>query len=159
MDSFRKNIPLEWISQAVKQTGRATVRKRRFTAEPLHHLFLTTATEWEKEDIDHSVCGLKLFSVDGTQFKVPETEDNRQLGYVSRQATFPSVLAVTLMSAHIHWLMPIKSKFRYEVVHEYTPYDKLISMSVSPQAQKDGRTAQGSAIKDQFYQCIKADPR
>ena len=244
IDSFRKNIPLEWISQAVKQTGRATVRKRRFPAEqavwlvlgiglmrdrsindvcdklelafpdakgelpplatssivkarqrigaePLRHLFLTTATEWEKEDIEHSVCGLKLFSVDGTQFKVPETEDNRQLGYVSRQATFPSVLAVTLMSAHTHllsdaafgpitnseisyaqqlvgsvpdnsltlfdrgffsaellsswrgagknthWLMPIKSKFRYEVVHEYTPYDKLISMPVSPQAQSE----------------------
>ncbi len=33
MDPFRKNIPLAWISQAVKQTGRATVRKRRFPAE------------------------------------------------------------------------------------------------------------------------------
>jgi Insertion element 4 transposase N-terminal len=112
MDSFRKNIPLEWISQAVKQTGRATVRKRRFPAEqavwlvlgiglmrdrsindvcdklelafpdakgelpplatssivkarqrigaePLRHLFLTTATEWEnanKEQISLRSC-------------------------------------------------------------------------------------------------------
>lgn len=33
IDSFRKNIPLEWIAEAVQQTGRATVRKRRFPAE------------------------------------------------------------------------------------------------------------------------------
>lgn len=121
IDSFRKNIPLEWIFEAVQQTGRATVRKRRFPAkqavwlvlgiglmrnrsikevcdklelafpdsngellplatssivkarqrigsEPLRHLFLTTATEWEKQDLAHTVCGLKLFSFDGTKF-------------------------------------------------------------------------------------------
>ncbi|WP_299694666.1 transposase domain-containing protein [uncultured Vibrio sp.] len=33
IDSFRKNIPVEWISEAVQQTGRAAVRKRRFPAE------------------------------------------------------------------------------------------------------------------------------
>ncbi|WP_373293704.1 transposase domain-containing protein [Shewanella saliphila] len=33
MDSFRKNIPIEWVSEAVNQTGRAAVRKRRFPAE------------------------------------------------------------------------------------------------------------------------------
>ncbi|MGR6833896.1 transposase domain-containing protein [Aliivibrio wodanis] len=33
MDSFRKNIPIEWISEAVNQTGRAAIRKRRFPAE------------------------------------------------------------------------------------------------------------------------------
>ena len=30
IDSFRKNIPIEWVSEAVNQTGRAAVRKRRF---------------------------------------------------------------------------------------------------------------------------------
>ncbi|WP_372621610.1 transposase domain-containing protein [Alteromonas stellipolaris] len=33
MDSFRKNIPIQWVSKAVNQTGRAAVRKRRFPAE------------------------------------------------------------------------------------------------------------------------------
>ncbi|MGI2174325.1 transposase domain-containing protein, partial [Shewanella ulleungensis] len=33
IDSFRKNIPIEWVSEAVNQTGRAAVRKRRFPAE------------------------------------------------------------------------------------------------------------------------------
>ncbi|WNJ95695.1 IS4 family transposase [Vibrio ruber] len=244
IDSFQKNIPIEWISEAVKQTGRAAVRKRRFPAEqavwlvlgiglmrnrsisdvcdklelafpdskgelpplatssivkarqrigfePLRYLFHTTATEWEKEDTATSVCGLKVLSVDGTQFRVPETKDNQQFGYRSATSTFPSVLAVTLTSTrthlvsdvafgpitnseisyaqqlvgsapdnsltlfdrgflsaelfqswrgagkNIHWLTPIKSKFRYEVLEEYSPYDKLIKMPVSPQAQKE----------------------
>ena len=33
IDSCRKNIPIEWISQAVNHTGRAAIRKRRFPAE------------------------------------------------------------------------------------------------------------------------------
>ncbi|MBO7928099.1 transposase domain-containing protein, partial [Pseudoalteromonas sp. K222D] len=33
IDSFTKHIPLEWIEEAVTQTGRASVRKRRFPAE------------------------------------------------------------------------------------------------------------------------------
>ncbi|RKE93332.1 IS4 family transposase [Xenorhabdus ehlersii] len=243
LDAFSQNIPMAWVTKAVKETGRATVRKRRFPAEqavwlvlgiglmrnrsindvcdkldlafpdakgelpslassriskarhrigvePLRHLFHTTATEWEKEDTTYSVCGLKILCVDGTQFKVPETGDNQQLGYASGKATFPSVLAVTLMSArthlisdvafgpitqsemsyaqqlvgsapentltlfdrgflsaelfqswrgagkNTHWLTPIKSKMRYDIVEEYSPYDKLIEMPVSPQAQQ-----------------------
>ncbi|WFQ80308.1 IS4 family transposase [Xenorhabdus sp. SF857] len=243
MDAFSQHIPMAWVTEAVKETGRATVRKRRFPAEqavwlvlgiglmrnrsindvcdkldlafpdakgklpplassslskarhrlgiePLRHLFHTTATEWEKEDTAYSACGLKIFCVDGTQFKVPETADNQQLGYASGKAPFPSVLAVTLMSArthlisdvafgpitqseisyaqrlvgsapentltlfdrgflsaelfqawqgtgkNTHWLTPIKSKMRYDVIQEYSPYDKLIDMPVSPQARQ-----------------------
>ncbi len=33
IDAFTKHIPLEWVEEAVKQTGRASVRKRRFPAE------------------------------------------------------------------------------------------------------------------------------
>ncbi|WP_323865767.1 transposase domain-containing protein [Xenorhabdus cabanillasii] len=33
LDAFSKNIPLEWVAEAVKETGRATVQKRRFPAE------------------------------------------------------------------------------------------------------------------------------
>ncbi len=33
IDAFIKHIPLEWVEEEVKQTGRASVRKRRFPAE------------------------------------------------------------------------------------------------------------------------------
>lgn len=33
IDAFTKHIPLDWIEQAVNQTGKASVRKRRFPAE------------------------------------------------------------------------------------------------------------------------------
>lgn len=243
MDSFRKNIPVEWVSEAVNQTGRAAVRKRRFPAEqavwlvlgiglmrnrsisdvcdklelafpdskgdlpplatssivkarqrigyePLRYLFHTTASKWEAEGESDLVCGFKLLSVDGTQFKTPETEDNQQLGYATGKATFPSALAVTLMSTrthlisdaafgpitnseisyaqqlvgsapdnsltlfdrgfmsaelfeswrgageNTHWLTPIKRKFRYEIIEEFSAHDKLVKMPVSPDAQR-----------------------
>lgn len=33
LNAFAKHIPLEWVEEAVKQTGQASVRKRRFSAE------------------------------------------------------------------------------------------------------------------------------
>nr|WP_197056400.1 transposase domain-containing protein [Xenorhabdus indica] len=33
LDAFSQNIPMEWVTEVVKETGRATVRKRRFPAE------------------------------------------------------------------------------------------------------------------------------
>ncbi|MDE9483379.1 transposase domain-containing protein, partial [Xenorhabdus bovienii] len=33
LDAFSQNIPMAWVIEAVKETGRATVRKRRFPAE------------------------------------------------------------------------------------------------------------------------------
>ncbi|WP_188923352.1 IS4 family transposase, partial [Shewanella saliphila] len=38
--------------------------------------------------------------------------------------------------ANTHWLTPIKSKFRYEVLEEYSEHDKLIKMPVSPDAKR-----------------------
>ncbi|EPE4171430.1 transposase [Yersinia enterocolitica] len=35
-----------------------------------------------------------------------------------------------------HWLTPVKSKLRYEVIERYSDYDMLIEMPVSPQARK-----------------------
>jgi len=243
IDAFTKHIPLEWIEEAVQQTGRASVRKRRFPAEqavwlvlgigllrnrsisdvcdklelafpdakgelpplatssiikgkeklgvePMRYLFKLTASQWEKSQAFDEVCGLKLLSVDGTQFKTQDTESNQHFGYAQRAANFPSVLAVTLMStrthlisdaafgpitnseihyaqqlvgsapensltlfdrgfmsaelftcwqgvgSNSHWLTPIKSKMRYEIVESYSEYDHLIDMPVSPQAKQ-----------------------
>ena len=35
-----------------------------------------------------------------------------------------------------HWLTPVKSHLRYQVVERYSDYDMLIEMPVSPQARK-----------------------
>ncbi|MBV7264546.1 IS4 family transposase, partial [Photobacterium sp. WH24] len=35
-----------------------------------------------------------------------------------------------------HWLTPIKSKCRYEIIESYSDYDHLIEMPISPQAQE-----------------------
>ncbi|WP_338114342.1 transposase [Xenorhabdus indica] len=88
-------------------SSRISKARYRIGVEPLRHLFHTTATEWEKEETAYSTCGLKILCVDGTQFKVPETGDNQQRGYASGKATFPSVLAVTLMSARTHLISEV----------------------------------------------------
>ncbi|WP_211234212.1 IS4 family transposase [Aliagarivorans taiwanensis] len=243
IDAFAKHIPCEWVSEAVQQTGRASLRNRRFPAEqavwlvlgiglqrnrsiqdvcdklelafpdadgqtaplatssiiagkerlgadPMRYLFKTTAAHWEKlHEFDYA-CGLKLLSVDGTHFKTHNTQENQAFGFAQKSASFPSVLAVTLMStrSHIlsdaafgpvshseisyaqqlvgsapensltlfdrgffsaelfsswqgagentHWLTPIKSKMRYEVVETFSDYDHIITLPVSPQAKK-----------------------
>ncbi|KGK00591.1 IS4 family transposase [Thalassotalea sp. ND16A] len=243
IDAFTKHIPLEWVEEAVQQTGRASVRKRRFPAEqavwlvlgigllrnrsipevcdklelafpdangdlpplatssiikgkeklgsePMKYLFKLTASQWDKSQDFDDVCGLKLLSVDGTQFKTQDTPSNQHFGYAQSTANFPSVLAVTLMSTrthlisdaafgpvtnseihyaqqlvssapensltlfdrgffsaelftawqgaseNTHWLTPIKSKMRYEIIDSYSEYDHIIDMPVSPQAKK-----------------------
>ncbi|MCF6459426.1 transposase, partial [Pseudoalteromonas sp. MMG024] len=154
------------------------------------HLFKHTAARWEQSQPFDEVCGLKLLSVDGTQFKTQDTPSNSHFGYAQSTANFPSVLAVTLMSTRTHlisdaafgpvtnselhyaqqlvgsapensltlfdrgffsaelftswqgvgtnhhWLTPIKSKMRYDVIESYSEYDHLITMPVSPQAKK-----------------------
>ena len=243
IDAFTKHIPLEWIEEAVTQTGKASVRKRRFPAEqavwlvlgigllrnrsipevcdklelafpdakgelpplatssiikgkeklgaePMKYLFKHTAAHWEQSHSFDEVCGLKILSVDGTHFKTQDTPSNRHFGYAQSTANFPSVLPVTLMStrthlisdasfgpvsnseihyaqqlvgsapdcsltlfdrgffsaelftswqgvgANHHWLTPIKSRMRYEVIESYSAHDHLIAMPVSPQAKK-----------------------
>ncbi|GAB3520246.1 IS4 family transposase [Photobacterium alginatilyticum] len=157
IDAFSKHIPVEWIEEAVQQTGKASVRRRRFPAEqavwlvlgigllrnrsiqdvcdklelafpdakgelpplatssiikgkeklgfePLRYLFKLTASQWEKQHKFDEVCGLKVLSVDGTQFKAQNTPSNQEFGFAQRSASFPSVLAVTLMSTRSHVL-------------------------------------------------------
>lgn len=155
IDAFTKHVPLKWVEEAVEQTGKASVRKRRFPAEqavwlvlgigllrnrsipevcdklelafpdakgelpplatssiikgkeklgaePMKYLFKLTAAQWDKSQDFDEVCGLKLLSVDGTHFKTQDTPSNQAFGYAQRNANFPSVLAVTLMSMRTH---------------------------------------------------------
>ncbi|MDV5172551.1 IS4 family transposase [Photobacterium rosenbergii] len=122
---FQKELPLEWIQQALDDTNKASLRRRklpaelvvwlvvgiglyrdrpitdvldkldlklsnslgesiapsaipqarkRLTAKPLEALFTLTAQHWaQTEDSDDTWFGLKLFSVDGTQFRTHDT--------------------------------------------------------------------------------------
>lgn len=123
---FQKELPLEWIEQALDDTNKASMRRRklpaelvvwlivgiglyrdrpitdvldkldlklsnslgesiapsaipqarkRLTAQPLEALFSLTASHWTQiEDADDTWFGLKLFSVDGTQFRTHDTQ-------------------------------------------------------------------------------------
>lgn len=157
IDVFRKHIPMEWVQEAVQQTGRASLRKRRLPAEqavwlvlgiglqrnrsiqdvcdklelafpdaegelppmatssiikgkerlgsePMRYLFKRTAEQWENQSEFDKACGLKLLSVDGTYFKTHNTKENRAFGFAQKGASFPSVLAVTMMSTRNHIL-------------------------------------------------------
>ncbi|WP_163930806.1 IS4 family transposase [Paraferrimonas sp. SM1919] len=156
-DVFSKHIPIEWVKEAVKETGKASLRKRRFPAEqavwlilgiglirdrsiqgvcdqldlafpdskgelsplatssiikgkenlgsePMKYLFKHTAAHWDNTCDFDTVCGLKVLSVDGTYFKTQDTESNKIFGYAQKTASFPSVLAVTLMSTRTHMI-------------------------------------------------------
>ncbi|ENM5727226.1 IS4 family transposase [Vibrio mimicus] len=153
INAFSKHIPLEWVEEAVKQTGRARrfpaeqavwlvlgiglLRNRsiqsvcdqlelafpdakgelpplatssiikgreKLGAEPMRYLFKLTAAQWEKQCDFDKVCGLKVLSVDGTYFRTHDTDSNQRFGYVQKSASFPSVLAVTLMSTKTHMI-------------------------------------------------------
>lgn len=160
VDVFSKHIPLEWVEEALQQTGRVSLRKRRLpaeqavwlvrgiglqrnrsiqdvcdklelalpdaegelvpmatssiikgkerlSAEPMQYLFKVAAKQWEQQTDFDEACGRKLLSVDGTYFKTHNTEENQLFGFVQKGASFPSVLAVTLMSIEITYcLMP-----------------------------------------------------
>ena len=152
---FQKELPLEWINQALDETNKASMRRRklpaelvvwllvgiglyrdrpitdvlekldlklsnslgesiapsaipqarkRLTAEPLKTLFAMTAQHWTKsEDSEDKWFGLRLFSVDGTQFR---THDNEALAnhyqYVkhskNRHTEYPVVRLCALCS-------------------------------------------------------------
>lgn len=84
-NTFRSNG-----SKKPLKKGRASVCKRRFLAQ------------WEKSQQFDEACGLKLLSVDVTQFKTQNTVSNQHFGYATGSSNFPSVLAVTLMSTRTH---------------------------------------------------------
>ncbi|URQ89068.1 IS4 family transposase [Pseudoalteromonas sp. SCSIO 43101] len=125
LSTFQQHIPLDWISQVLKQTDKASIRKRklpaelvvwlvvamglfrdrpisdvvekldltltetlgdtvvpsaipqarqRLSSEPLEALFNLCATHWtQQEDSSDTWNGLRLFSVDGTQFRTADT--------------------------------------------------------------------------------------
>jgi hypothetical protein len=157
---FRRHLPTQWIAQALKATGTATVRDRRLPAErvvwliiamglfrdrpildlvdkldlalpvrdelgvassavtqaryrvgqePLEWLFEKCGTTWSKQSAErHRYHGLALYGVDGSTFRVPDSESNREYfggptaGKVRGPSAYPMLRLVALMVLRSH---------------------------------------------------------
>lgn len=82
----------------------------RVGAEPIEMIFSQTAHEWAHAEADKDRWrGLALYGMDGTTFRVPDTDENREAfclpGSGGRgQAGYPQVRAVGLMALRSHLL-------------------------------------------------------
>lgn len=152
LSTFQKHIPLEWISNVLEQTDKASIRKRKLPAEltvwliiamglfrdrsisdvvekldltltdtlgdtvapsaipqarqrlssdPLQALFHLCAAHWtQEEDADDTWYGLRLFSVDGTQFRAPDTP---------------------ALAEHFHYIKHSKNRLQNILLYAYAP--------------------------------------
>lgn len=181
---FQKELPLEWITQALDDTNKASMRRRklpaelvvwlvigiglyrdrpvsdvldkldlklsnslgesiapsaipqarkRLTAKPLEALFSTTAKHWtQAEDSDDTWCGLRLFSVDGTQFKTHDTQALAEhFNYVKHSENRHTEYPVVRLCA----LCPLRSRLLHDVAFGPSStgevnYAKKLAMSV-----------------------------
>ncbi|ART81813.1 IS4 family transposase [Oceanisphaera profunda] len=62
--------------------------RQRLTSEPLEALFNLTAAHWVEEDSKDTWHGLRLFSIDGTQFRTADTPELADhFGYIKHSKT------------------------------------------------------------------------
>ncbi|MFB1117231.1 IS4 family transposase [Dickeya dadantii] len=165
LSCFQRAIPLEWISQVLDTTQKASIRKRKFPAErvvwlvvgmglyrdrsitdvaskldlvlsshegdtlaassiaqarqrlsddPLRELFTLTAHHWtQQEDKDDLWHGLRLFAVDGTLFRTPDTPELAEhFEYIKhrpdRHTEYPMVRLCALMSLRSRLIHDVK---------------------------------------------------
>ncbi|MBL4742564.1 MAG: IS4 family transposase [Idiomarina sp.] len=140
LSTFQQSIPLEWIEEALADTDKVSIRRRklpaelvvwlvvamglfrdrsiaeivakldlsmqnkagetvapsaipqarqRLTHEPLAKLFEITASHWVKtEDRNDTWQGLRLYSIDGTQFRTADTSElTEHFGRIKHNAT------------------------------------------------------------------------
>lgn len=171
LQGFRRHIRPEWIDEALKATGTATVRRRRLPSEqviwvvlgmslfrdrpmedivskldlalpgcgtiarssvtqarervgsePVRWLFDRCGSTWAHKSANaHLWRGLRLYGMDGTTVRVPNTIENREKfgGHHSRgkQSGYPMVRLVVLMALRSH-LLAAANFGRYEGIHE-----------------------------------------
>ena len=157
LQGFRRHISPEWIDEALKATGIATVRRRRLPAEqviwvvlgmglfrdrpvedvvskldlalpgvgtvarssvaqarervgsePLRWLFDRCGSTWaHKSASSHLWRGLRLYGMDGTTVRVPNSVENRDAfgGHVAHtESGYPMIRMVVLMALRSHLL-------------------------------------------------------
>ena len=168
---FRKHISPEWIEEALRATGTATVRRRRLPAEqviwvvlgmglfrdrpvedivskldlalpgvgtvarssvsearervgcePVKWLFERSGAAWAHRSADaHQWRGLRLYGMDGSTVRVPDTPENRKEfgGHPSHGtvSSYPMVRIVVLMALRSH-LLAAANFGRYEGTSE-----------------------------------------
>lgn len=82
--------------------------RARLGASPLDWLFVRTASEWgHKSAASHAWRGLKIYGVDGSTMRVPDTEENRchfgsQGGRRDSDSGYPLLRVVVLMVLRSH---------------------------------------------------------
>ena len=165
LSCFQRAIPLEWISQVLYSTNKASIRKRKFPAElvvwlivgmglyrdrsitdvvtkpdlvlsskegetlaassiiqarqrlsdgPFRELFTLTASHWtQQEDKDDLWHGLRLFAVDGTLFRTPDTPELADhFEYIKhrpdKHTEYPMVRLCTMMSLRSRLIHDVK---------------------------------------------------
>lgn len=90
--------------------------RQRLGHQPLGYLFETTAAEWSaRSAAAHEWRGLKLYGMDGTTLRVPDTKENREefggqsAGGGRGESGYPQVRVVAMMAVRSHVL----SAFRF----------------------------------------------
>jgi hypothetical protein len=89
--------------------------RQRLGSEPLAYLFEATASEWAtRSALEHRWCGLSLYAMDGTTFRVPDSPENRaQFGGQSAggergDSGYPSARMVALVALRSHLVAALR---------------------------------------------------
>lgn len=107
--------------------------RERVGSEPLRWLFERSGTTWAHRSANaHSWRGLRLYGMDGSTVRVPDTPENREAfgGQLTwgRFSSYPMVRIVVLMALRSH-LLAAANFGRYEGVHELQ-YGKPLCPSI-----------------------------
>lgn len=86
-----------------------TQARERLGSAPLRYLFLSSAQAWADQETRADFHGLKLLSVDGTVFQLPDSSANAaHFGYPnSGRNAYPTLTLVSLLSVHSHLLWDV----------------------------------------------------
>ncbi|MBT0156742.1 transposase, partial [Vibrio campbellii] len=107
-ESVVNAIQLEWIEQALLDTSKASIRRRRLDEAPLAALFKTSVAAWESDAlVKDKVLGLSIMAVDGTTFRCQDSEDNAQaFGFISQKhKPYPQLRLVGLMATETRFMV------------------------------------------------------
>jgi hypothetical protein len=107
--------------------------RERVGSEPVRWLFERSGATWAHRSASaHSWRGLRLYGMDGSTIRVPDTPENREAfgGQFTKgkMSSYPMVRIVVLMALRSH-LLATASFGRYEGVHELQ-YGKALCASI-----------------------------
>jgi hypothetical protein len=102
LKQFGKDIDEKWIDAALNETGTASLRRRKIPA----------TQQWAQRAADtHRWRGIALYGIDGTTFRVPDTDENREafgLPATGRgQSGYPQVRLVAVMALRSHLISAV----------------------------------------------------